>query len=280
MISWGLKSIENYPVMGDVFNGVSVCVSIFLMERGYTGKTEYVEKKNNKITYNYAYDFSTIPIIPRSEYAASILHKAKERVTNINNFGMHTLPDECFRVNSNGNVGRGPKTYALIGSSIPTDQYNVAVYYMDTDKSIYTEYIAECEVPNRVGLVNTYKVICGARFAKNSNVISNLQVIDPPSVTSASWGVLYCATTRQEAENVAKYVRTKFFRFLLKLSCGDGLISISSYRFQFVPNLDFSENSKIDWSLPVDQLDKILYAALGLTTDEIKYIEDHIDYIK
>ena len=47
-------------------------------------------------------------------------------------------------------------------------------------------------------------------------------------------------------------------------------------KWRFVPLQDFSESSDIDWSLPVPQIDKQLYAKYDLSDDEIEFIESHV----
>ena len=43
MISYGLKEVTNYPVIGELFNNVSAAVSIFHLEKGYEGDTKFKE---------------------------------------------------------------------------------------------------------------------------------------------------------------------------------------------------------------------------------------------
>ena len=53
-------------------------------------------------------------------------------------------------------------------------------------------------------------------------------------------------------------------------------IHITKGNFAFVPLQDFTENSDIDWSKPVADIDQQLYKKYGLTPDEIKFIETHV----
>lgn len=80
--------------------------------------------------------------------------------------------------------------------------------------------------------------------------------------------------TRKEAETVLKYIQTKFFRALL------GLLKVTQNTtkevFQFVPIQDFTDNSDIDWSKSVAEIDQQLYKKYNLTADEITFIESMI----
>ncbi|HDQ16343.1 MAG TPA: type II restriction endonuclease [Bacteroidetes bacterium] len=46
--------------------------------------------------------------------------------------------------------------------------------------------------------------------------------------------------------------------------------------YQFVPLQDFTENSDIDWSKSISEIDKQLYAKYRLTAEEIGFIESMI----
>lgn len=77
-----------------------------------------------------------------------------------------------------------------------------------------------------------------------------------------------------EVENAEKYINTKFFHMLVSP------IKISQHAtksvYRFVPLQDFTENSDIDWSLSVAEIDRQLYAKYTLTEDEIAFIESMI----
>ena len=53
-------------------------------------------------------------------------------------------------------------------------------------------------------------------------------------------------------------------------------INLSSDKFQFIPIQNFDDNSDIDWSKTVAEIDQQLYAKYGLTEDEINFIESMI----
>ena len=46
--------------------------------------------------------------------------------------------------------------------------------------------------------------------------------------------------------------------------------------WRYVPLQNFTENSDIDWSKSVEEIDKQLYAKYALTDDEIAFIEKTI----
>ena len=69
-------------------------------------------------------------------------------------------------------------------------------------------------------------------------------------------------------------MKTKFTRFLIgELASTQHL---SKDKFKFVPLQDFTSSSDIDWSRPIEDIDRQLYAKYGLTDDEIAFIESMI----
>lgn len=80
--------------------------------------------------------------------------------------------------------------------------------------------------------------------------------------------------TEAEAENLVKYLKTKFSRSLL------GILKvtqdISPRVWSLVPVQDFTSTSDIDWSKSIPEIDKQLYAKYGLTDEEIGFIESHV----
>lgn len=80
--------------------------------------------------------------------------------------------------------------------------------------------------------------------------------------------------TEAEAENLVKYLKTKFSRSLL----GTLKVTqdISPRVWSLVPVQDFASASDIDWSKSVPEIDKQLYAKYGLSNQEIDFIESHV----
>lgn len=79
---------------------------------------------------------------------------------------------------------------------------------------------------------------------------------------------------RGQAENLAKYIRTKFARTLLSVLkvTQNGNKPV----WKMIPLQDFTSNSDIDWSKSVHEIDLQLYAKYGLDDKEIEFIETHV----
>lgn len=81
--------------------------------------------------------------------------------------------------------------------------------------------------------------------------------------------------TIEEAQNYEKYYKTKFYRALsgtLKVTQN----SSSAKIWVNVPVQNFTENSDIDWSTPISEIDQQLYKKYGLSDDEIAFIEKNV----
>ena len=83
-----------------------------------------------------------------------------------------------------------------------------------------------------------------------------------------------CFETLAEADNLLKYVKSKFARTLL------GILKITQDNsrtvWRYVPLQDFTSSSDIDWSVSVAEIDRQLYAKYGLNEAEIEFIETHV----
>lgn len=84
--------------------------------------------------------------------------------------------------------------------------------------------------------------------------------------------------TKDEADALLKYFKTKFCRALL------GVLKITQHLtpgvFKYVPLQDFTSSSDIDWSQSVADIDQQLYRKYGLSQDEVDFIESHVKEMK
>ena len=79
--------------------------------------------------------------------------------------------------------------------------------------------------------------------------------------------------TEIESKNVAQYLKTRFFRFLVGIRKTKNMTRDT---YHFVPLQDFKGNRDIDWSVSVDEIDQQLYRKYGLSEEEIGFIEKMI----
>jgi site-specific DNA-methyltransferase (adenine-specific) len=95
-------------------------------------------------------------------------------------------------------------------------------------------------------------------------IIGKPIVAPPPSACTETYIVVGCYDSEDEANNMARYIKTKFFRFMVGLL--KNTQETTRDRFAFVPLLPM----KKPWT------DEKLYAHFGFSAGEIAFIESMI----
>lgn len=130
---------------------------------------------------------------------------------------------------------------------------------------INSEYIEEH--PN----LRKFKVILPG--SNGSGAIG--EVLSTPLVGHTQTFISFGAfDNREEAENLLKYIKTKFARTML----GTLKITQSNKKdtWRNVPLQNFTNNSDIDWSQSIAEIDQQLYKKYGLDEREIKFVEEKV----
>jgi hypothetical protein len=81
-------------------------------------------------------------------------------------------------------------------------------------------------------------------------------------------------STKLEAENCAKYMKSKFARAILgiKKVTQDNAVPV----WEGVPLQDFTNNSDIDWSKSLKKIDEQMYKKYKFSKDDITFIEEKV----
>ncbi|MDY3006486.1 Eco57I restriction-modification methylase domain-containing protein [Anaerococcus porci] len=146
-----------------------------------------------------------------------------------------------------------------------------------------------------LGLVNkkrAYRYI-KKKYIQNDDVLYKYKVFVPSANGSGAIGEVLSTPligntqtfisfgkfdTLYEAKAMLKYVKTKFCRTLLgilKITQGNNKETWAN-----VPLQDFTENSDIDWSKSIAEIDQQLYKKYALDDEEINFIEDKVQEMK
>lgn len=144
-------------------------------------------------------------------------------------------------------------------------------------------YMEEKDVPQNKEIVDKWKVIMSKASAEHAGqtdangrkrIVSRLEVLPPYTICTESYLLLDIFDNEEEAQNLKKYIRTCFTRFLL----ASILITQNIVRdkFKFVPIQNYKNNSDIDWSQSIPDIDRQLYTKYNLSDDEIAFIEKMI----
>lgn len=138
-------------------------------------------------------------------------------------------------------------------------------------------YVERNIISHNINMINKWKV-----YVPRANNIGtelsddnlNAFVGNPNSVCTESYLFVSNNFGQCEAENLVKYLKTRFSRFMHSLAKASQ--DATSKTYQFVPMQDFTDNSDIKWNKGVSEIDKQLYKKYGLSPDEIEFIEQKI----
>ena len=249
-----IESKDCFP-SADIAGGICY----FLWNRKYKGKCIVTSVSNNERNSNLR-DLGEFSTFIRQSEAISIVHKIiDETIITLDNIVYSRKP---FGLDNN-----------FVGKQKPYD-HCITVY-----GSQGISYADKDVVSQNTELIDNWKVIAskasaqGGRADKDGKrkVIPKIEVLTPNVVCTESYLLLSSFNNEESANNLCKYVKSKFFRFLLSLKVITQ--NISKDCFRFVPLQDFTSNSDIDWSRSIGEIDAQLYEKYGLERDEIDFIE-------
>lgn len=264
-----IKELHDFPNAEDVFKGVYIMggVCYYLIDRQYTGDCKVVTHMGKHISISnrkIKEDFSDIFI--RDSMGVSILQKVI--VDGFISFYQYINDYNVFKIRS----------YER-GSVIESGCNNIKLYYTgNNSKGGGIGYIALDDIPARKDLLNGHKVFINSvsdnmlRFPYK--VLYKAFYGEPNSVCTESYLVIGCLKKKEYAENIIKYLATKFVRVLVHQRKTSQLAYKKVYKF--VPVQDFTSESDIDWTNSISEIDRQLYQKYNLTQDEIDYIESTI----
>lgn len=262
-----ISKIVHYQDEKDVFNNVIIKggVSYFTYKPNYAGLTEFTTVTNGVVSVVKRPMFEEgLDIVLSNPMQVSILMKIKEKSTAF-------LTDITKGRNAFGIIGK-EDVINEISSKIKFD--NCCELRIKGDE---IRYIAENVVVKNIDVFNAYKVFISKSAGapgKDMKIIGRAYVGKTKSACSDSLIPVGCFETELEANNLQKYMSTKFLRFMVSILKVSQNVTQIVYRY--VPLQDFTEKSDIDWSKSVAEIDRQLYAKYGLSQEEIDFIETHV----
>jgi len=247
-----LRTLVDNPKLFDCFPGVEIKggVSYFLWDRDHRGDCEFSTRVDGKITSTVTRDLRTgSGVVIRDNRAAEILARVQRKpYESVSTLVSPRLAfSEKFRTNFRG------ADEPLSDGSLPI---------------IHNHgfgYVAMSEIRHGHALIEKWKVLIpkagDGHGREESFVLGEPIAVGPGSVCTETYFIVGTFESRTENENYAKYLATKFARFLVlqRKSTQD----IRSEVFRFVPILDMTRQ----WT------DDDLYDHFDLTEDERSYIE-------
>ncbi len=253
-----IRNLVDYPISSDCFPGVEIKggVCYFLWDREYHGDCTITTIRNESISTQ---------IRPLMEHGADIFirynesvgiyrkvtkgleHNFSEIVSAQKPFGFRTFFDDFME--------HGDSSYIKIYA-------NKAVGYLPKDIII----------SQNADWVDKWKILITMAYGAGEDfphqIINKPFVVEPHTCCTETYLVIGPFESKQTAENVLAYMKTKLFRFMVLLRKNTQHAAKNVY--SFVPMHDFSK----PWT------DEELYAKYGLTDEEIDFIESMIRPMK
>lgn len=140
-------------------------------------------------------------------------------------------------------------------------------------------YVEYSEILNHLDWIDKYKV-----FIPRANNIGtelnddnlNSFVGNPNEICTESYLVVGAELNlnKDSANNLSKYLQTKFLRYLHKLSKSSQ--DATSKTFSFVPVQNFDNDSDIDWNVSIEKIDEQLFNKYKLSKEEMNHINQSI----
>ena len=252
-----ISKLVDYVNAKDCFPQISISggVCYFLWDSEHCGQCDFSNIYLNKCTVSTR-SLDEFSVLVRYNQAVNIIHsvfsKAEKSleslISAISPFGLSTK---------------------VRGTTQPKESTDLVLY-----SSAGKSYISRDKVLKGSEYINRYKVLISQTSAEHAGepgkdgafriLTSSMRVLKPEEVCTHSYLIAGFFSTQNEAENLLKYLKTKFVRFLI-LQCLSS-IHLTKSTFSFVPIQDFSK----PWT------DAELYKKYGLTKEEIAFIESMI----
>ncbi len=263
--SKNIRELHDYPNVEDYIKGVTTLrggICLFVWDNQYDDDCLVVNRIRHK-----DYVLKRPLRFCHGEFKADFFIRWNRGLTIVNKVmdkESHFLPDN--------NMMRKRDAFGFVDNDSDTKYAGkrkstirtVKVYLAKGKKG----YVSEEKFTKEKGkdeLLHQWKVL----VAKSSSggdkmphlVISDPIVSEPESVTAHTHYVIEGVNDKTKAENLAKYLKTRFARFMVFLLRSNQNMRVDMY--QFVPRLDFAKS----WT------DNELFDKYGLDTDDIEYIK-------
>lgn len=265
------KVVKYFDKANDVFNNVDIKGGVVIT---YRDTSENFGAINFFIPEKYSLLKEILNKIDREFNLSSIVYSSTS-------YKYSTLFKENFKSLSKRLSG-GSKNY--IHSRAPYVLNEVFYKTKPNDNHVYASILSKDKIREsfyfREDYLNTpdnynyYKVIVPSSNGSGEfgEKLTNPVVLGPKCGSTETFISLGCFEKKVEAENLLKYIKTKFARLLLssrKATQGNK----TSYIWGNIPLQDFSETSDIKWNEDIKKIDEQLYKKYKLSTDEIAFIE-------
>ena len=274
-----LEKVDFYPDSQDIFQDVAIADGISIVYKNALKKTPgftYVYHKNGVATVVSMRNPGE-ELIPLNPKDGSVVEKVMAWVEAQGLAYVHDriLPRSLFGIESNY-VEENPSSVRPYTADAIID-YATEIKLFTNDKAgkagRATWYIADrAVIPSGVEFIDEWQVVVSSANAGGQKRDNQIEIVDNHSAFGRSRVALGSFKTEAEARNFYNYSKTALIRFMY-LMTDESLTSLGKK----VPDImDYTaDNGIIDFSKDIN---KQLYTLVGLTEDEIAYVESVIRF--
>lgn len=239
-----------------------------------SGKLEYVYHltNGNIIQSDRTLKDGNSDIIIRDNRRFSIINKAVAKGPLFKDIVSLTRP---FGIRKD--LFNSPERYSKSGLSTSPFEGSVKIYGVKGIKGGAKRtigYIKRSVLSKNADVIDKFKLFFTTSYSTNATIPPQPIIGDKGEVCTETFLIVGPFDTKDEQLNCKKFLETKFFRILLFF--GKGTMQVSRDVFRFIPLLNFTNNSNIDWSKGIDEIDQQLYKEYGLDDTEVAFIESMI----
>lgn len=273
-----IKMIVDYENANQIFPSpihIDGGVSYFLWDKKYNGKCHYIYKDTNgNIDVSFRFlknDFSTSII--RNAKQISIIEKVC--IDNEDRFSSIVSSRKPYGIATD--LFNAPENYQYTNLSLTYQKDYLKIYGVRGNKGGAKRvigYIQPSSIKIGVDSIKKWKLFFSYAYTTTATVPPEVIIAQPNEVATETFLRIGIFNTKSETINCLSYIKTKFFRALLYFNRIQK--NTSKKTFDLIPLQDFTENSDIDWSKSIPEIDAQLYQKYGLTKDEIDFIESMI----
>ncbi len=257
-----IAKLVDFTDSRDCFENVDIAGGIcyFLWRKDYNGLCEFVSKhqgQNSSSMRELSADESFI----RHVEAIDIINKVRK------------ISEKFYssKVSTRKPFGLATNVVPLVEGDLVLKHNKGRGYYNASSVNIGKEMIPQWKV--------TISYLTAEHAGQTDKegrkkILSSLDILKPNEICTETYLVVDAFDTKEEAEHLHSYLRTRFVRFMISLLASTQ--HLSKEKFANVPLQDFTPSSDIDWSASIMEIDQQMYKKYGLTEEEVAFIEKMI----